>query len=94
MCKPRPVPSALFQIRRGYRTEWNGLAISVEHDSSDWMLRVEDSGKSETLYTARRLQVSDAQMAAADFAIFRVLGGNSEVTPDRLAKAWNWQEYC
>lgn len=93
---PRPVsaPEApLFQIRRGYRAQWQDLAISVEADSSQWTLRVQESGKNQTLYTAHRGGAGAAQVAAADFAIFRVLGPASRVSPDRLAQELKWQEY-
>lgn len=83
----------LLQIRHGYRAQWNGLAFAVENDASDWTLRVENSNGPATLYTARRSKVDAAQFAAADFAIFSVLGGDSRVSPERLAKELNWQEY-
>jgi hypothetical protein len=86
-------PATLFGIRHGYRAEWKGLAFSVETDSSDWTLSIQDYAKRETLYTARRAQAPAAQLVAAEFAVFRVLGHDSLVSPDRLAKELNWQEY-
>ena len=83
----------LFQIRHGYRARWNDLAFSVETDSSDWTLRVQDARETETLYTAHRGAAHAAQVAAADFAIFRVLGPQSRLSPDRLANELNWQSY-
>lgn len=83
----------LCQIRRGYRARWNDLAFSVEAEASQWTLRVQDSGRSQTLYIAYRGGASAAQVAAAEFAIFRVLGPASPVSPARLAKELKWQEY-
>ena len=96
-CRQRAVPSAapapLLQIRRGYRARWNDLAFSVETDSSQWTLRVQDTGKGQTLYTAYRGGATAAQVAAAEFGIFRVLGPASTLRPDRLARELKWQEY-
>ena len=90
--QPKPV-SQLLQIRRGYRTRWNGLSFSVENGSGEWTLRVQDSGGNRTLYLAHRGGAKAAQEAAAEFGIFRVLGPGSPVRPDRLAQELNWQEY-
>jgi hypothetical protein len=56
-------------------------------------IRVQDSARRETLYTAHRGGARAAQLAAAEFAIFRVLDPESRVSPDRLAKELKWQEY-
>lgn len=90
---PSVAPSQLFQIRHGYRARWNELSVSVEDNSGDWTLRVQDSARSRTLYTAHRGAARAAQVAALEFAIFSVLGAASRVSPDRLAKELNWQEY-
>ena len=86
-------PAPLFQIRQGYRARWSDLAFSVEADSDEWTLRVQDSARRQTLYTAHRGGARAAQVAAAEFAIFRVLGPQSRVSPDRLAGELNWQSY-
>ena len=90
---PVTAPEPLLQIRRGYRTRWNNLAMSVETDSNQWTLRVQDCGDSRMLYTAYRGGAAAAQVAAAEYAIFRVLGPSSAARPDRLAKELRWQEY-
>ena len=95
-CIHKPAPTALpdlCAIRHGYRTQWNGLTLAVETDAGDWALRIHDSAGRQTLYTARRPAVRAAQVAAAEFAIFQVLGPASRVSPDRLAGEMNWQEY-
>jgi hypothetical protein len=89
-----PGPASLFQIRRGYRTRWNNLAFTVETDSGDWTSCVQDPGRRETLYTARRAGAHAAQVAAAEFAIFQVLGPSSPVYAERLVKELDWQEYA
>src|SRR6185369_9272046 len=47
-------PAPLFQIKRGFRARWNAIDFSVEADSGQWTLRVENSINRETLYTAHR----------------------------------------
>lgn len=86
-------PAPLFQIRQGYRTRWNDLTFSVEADSGDWTLRVQNAGRSQTLYTAHRGGARAAMVAAVEFAIFLILGPQSRISPDRLAKELTWQEY-
>lgn len=82
----------LLQIRRGYRARWNDLAITVETDSDGWALRIQDSAQKD-LYSAHRVGPQAAQVAAAEYAIFRTLGPASPMTPDRLAQELNWQAY-
>ncbi len=84
-------PPQLFQIRHGYRARWNELSVTVEDNSGDWTLRVQDPTR--TLYTAHRGAARAAQVAALEFAIFWLLGAASRLSPDRLAKELNWQEY-
>jgi len=91
--REKVAPAPLFQIRKGYRARWNDLAFSVESDSDQWTLRVEDSGHTRTLYLAHRGGASAAQVAAAEFAIFRALGPASSISPARLARELKWQEY-
>ena len=69
------------------------MAFSVETDSSQWILRVQDCEEHQTLYMAHRGGAGAAQVAAAEFAIFRALGPASTVSPATLAKEWKWQEY-
>jgi hypothetical protein len=88
----REKTAPLLQIRRGYRARWNDLALLVESDSDQWTLRVEDSGHTRTLYIAHRGGASAAQVAAAEFAIFRVLGPGSSISPAGLARELKWQE--
>jgi hypothetical protein len=96
-CRPLALPSRapapLFQIRRGFLARWNGLALTVETDSGGWALHIQDSAKTETLYSAHRVGPRAAQLAAAEFAIFRVLGPASAMNADRLVKELNWQAY-
>jgi hypothetical protein len=86
-------PAPLFQIRQGYRALWSELTFSVESDSGDWTLRVQNAGRSQTLYTAHRGAARAAMVAAVEFAIFTVLGPQSRLKPDRLATELNWQSY-
>jgi hypothetical protein len=90
---PPRAATPLLQIRRGYRTQWNNLSFSVEAGSNQWTLRVQDAARRETLYAAYRGGARAAQVAAAEFAIFRVLGHESQVSPDCLANELKWQEF-
>lgn len=89
----QPAPMELFQIRQGFRAQWHDLALSIETTTGDWTLRVQDSGANRTLYTAHRGGARAAQRAAAEFAIFRELGPESRVSPDRLVSQLSWQAY-
>lgn len=89
---PAQAPAPLFHIRRGYRARWNDLAVSVESDAHGWTLRVH-SVAGELLYMAYRGAAMTAKVAAAEFAIFHVLGCGSRLNPNRLAEQLNWQEY-
>lgn len=89
---PAKTPAPLLQIRRGYRTRWNDLAITVESDSNGWSLRIQDAAQKD-LYTAQRMGSQAAQVAAAEYAIFRTLGPASPLTADRLAQELIWQTY-
>jgi hypothetical protein len=90
---PASAPAVLFQIRRGYRAQWKELAFSVESDSGSWTLRVQDSAKRETLYTAHRSGSVAAQQAAAEFASLRVMGSESHLNIARLAEELKWHGY-
>lgn len=85
-------PASLFEIRRGYQARWNDLAFRIENEPGGWALHVLDSAKRE-LYAAHRAGPQAAQVAAAEYAIFRVLGPASAVNADRLAAELNWQAY-
>jgi hypothetical protein len=85
-------PAPLLQIRSGYRARWNDLAFTVESDSSGWALRIRDAANRE-LYAAHRVGPQAAKVAAAEYAIFRVLGPASGTNADRLASELNWQAY-
>jgi hypothetical protein len=90
---PAPAPAPLLQIHRGYRARWNDLAFSVETDPNGWALQIQDSACKTTLYRAHRVGPQAAQLAAAEYAIFNVLGPSSPLRADRLAKELNWQAY-
>ena len=82
-----PAQAQLFQIKRGYRARWNAIDFSVEADSDQWTLRVENSINKETLYTAHRGGSRAAQSAAVEFASFRLPCG-SHAGPEL-----KWQAY-
>jgi hypothetical protein len=86
-------PAELLQIREGYRAQWNSLTFSVETDSSQWTLRVQDAQHAEAVYTAHRAGVEAAQVAAAEFGIFQTLGPDSPISPTQLAHDLTWQRY-
>lgn len=86
-----PAVLPLIQIKTGYSTRWNGLNLSVEGDSGQWKLHVQDSGKVRTLYSAQRSNANAAQVAAADFALlFTGLAGER---PEALARKLAWSKY-
>jgi hypothetical protein len=89
---PPRTAAPLFEIRRGYQARWNDLAMKVESDPEGWALHILDSTQKE-LYTAHRMGPQAAQVAAAEYAIFSVLGPASAMNADRLARELNWQAY-
>lgn len=91
--RPRAAASVLIQIKRGYRARWQDLALSVEIDSDQWTVRVEDATRHETMHTAHRGSAHAARIAAAEFALFRTAASGMEETPERLARNLAWQEY-
>jgi hypothetical protein len=88
---PAPTPAPLFQIRQGYRAQWNNLALSVESDAQGWALHVQDAAR--TLYSAHRLGPQAAKTAAVEFAISVILGFASSVQAASVARELNWQAY-
>ena len=90
---PTRTPAPLLQIKSGLRARWDTIDFSVEADSGQWTLQVKNSASSEILYTAHRGGARAAQSAAVEFAIFRVLGSDSRVRPEQLAKELTWQAY-
>lgn len=84
-------PAPLFQIRHGYRAKWHDLSLSVESGSDQWTLRVAESGTH--LYTAHRSNARAAQTAALEYALFRMPGGCSSESPERLARELTWTKY-
>jgi hypothetical protein len=86
--------ACLVQIRTGFAAEWNQLGFSVESGAGEWTLRVEDTASHCILYAAQRAAASAARIAAAEYAIFRVLGPAGTVTPERLADTLPWRQYC
>jgi hypothetical protein len=89
----RAAAPALVQIKRGYRARWHDLDLSVEVDSDQWTVRVQDVTRSRTVHTAHRSSASAARTAAAEFAIFRVSGAAGLERPEALAKTLEWHEY-
>jgi hypothetical protein len=85
-------PAKLFQIKRGYRARWNAIDFSVEAESDQWTLRVENSISRETLYTAHRGGSRAAQSAAVEFASFG-LACDGQTSSEQWSKELTWQAY-
>lgn len=86
-------PVQLSHMRHGYHARWHDMSFSVEENSGDWELRIEDSGGSRTLYTASRIAARAAQAAAAEFATLDLFLADSQITPGRFAGDLKWEEY-
>jgi hypothetical protein len=86
-----PIALPLIQIKTGLSARWNGLNLSVEGDSGQWKLQVQDSCKIRTLYSAQRSSAKAAQVAAADFAL--LFSGSPAERPEALAKELAWSKY-
>ena len=88
-CQQKAASTAapLFQIKHGYRARWNAIDFSVESESDQWTLRVENSISKEMLYEAHRGGPRAAQSAAVDFASFRLVSGG------QTGPELKWQAY-
>ena len=90
---PRAAAPSLIQIRRGYRARWQDLDLSVEVESDQCTVRVQDVTRSRTMHTAHRSSAAAARIAAAEFAVFCASGTAGWERPETLAKALEWHEY-
>jgi hypothetical protein len=84
--------SSLIQIRHGFRARCHDLTLSVESDDQQWTLRIRDAADQRLLYTAGRANRGAAQVAAAEYALFRA-DVASQSSPERIAQSLQWQEY-
>jgi hypothetical protein len=93
-CQRVPVvsaaPTLLFSIESRYCAEWNGLALTVQRESSQWTLSVRDAVRNQTLYTAYRSGEQAAKLAAADYAITHLYGFQSHLSAALLATDLSW----
>jgi len=93
IARPRAAAPTLIQIRRGYRARWHNLDLSVEVDSGQWTVRVQDVTRSWPMHTAHRSSGDAARVAAAEFALFGVSETIGWEKPETLAKTLEWHEY-
>jgi len=91
--RSRAAAPSLIQIRRGYRARWQNLDLSVEVDSDQWTVRVQDVTRTRTMHTAHRSSAASARIAAAEFAMFRACGAVGWKAPEALANTLEWHEY-
>lgn len=88
---PVQAQAPLFQIQQSFGDRWNGLALSVQMDFGQWMCNVRDEASNQTIYTAYRGGANAAKLAAAEFAILKVLGFESAMSPGSLAQSLQWR---
>ena len=93
-CQRGAVPAPLYQIQQSYGAHWNGLALSIQTDLIQWKFSVRDEAHNQTIYSAFRGSASAAKVAAADFAILKVFGFESALSPGSLAQSLEWLPRC
>jgi len=87
---PSRTPAHLFPDSKGLPCSLD--RFGSERDSDQWTLRVQDDGRDQTLYVAHRGGASAAQVAAAEFVIFGLLGPGSTLSPTIPAMELKWQD--
>ncbi len=84
----------LFQIRRKYTATCFDLRLTVENDSDGWKAQIFQGQDGRRLHQAHRCSVTNAKLAAAEFAVARMTGaldaGTVRVMADNLAWAESW----
>src|SRR5437016_4383295 len=66
----KPPSPILMNMGDGHRyeTEWEGLRIVIEERPEYWQAFLYDPGPCEVLYTADRMNIDAAKLAAVEFA--------------------------
>jgi hypothetical protein len=83
----------LIQIRHGYTAACHDLRLSVETDAEGWKAQVRDRNDGRTVYSVRRCSLRAAQVAAAEFAVFRVGEALGPISPEAMAQRLRWSAY-
>jgi hypothetical protein len=78
------------QIRR-YQTEWEGLRLVIEEYPEHFHTFVYDPVECEVLYTAERMDLDGAKIAAVDFAAATSLGPRHDLKADVIAAMLIWE---
>jgi len=76
---------------RRYETEWEGLRIVIEVRPKHFQVFVYDPGECEVLYTAERMSLDAAKLAAVDFVATAHFGPRHALKPEIVAAMLDWE---
>jgi len=74
-----------------YESEWEGLRLVIEERPDHFQVFVYDPGECEVLYTAERMSLDGAQIAAIDFAATDRFGPGHDLKPEIIAAMLVWE---
>jgi hypothetical protein len=73
------------------RCEWENLQLIIECRYEHWRAIVYDAANCEVLYTAERMTVAAAKVAALDFALTHRHGPSPDLEPEAVAETLVWE---
>jgi len=80
------------QIAKRYAVNWCSLRLTVDPNVDSWTVRVQYLGAHKPLYEAQRRSLDEAKVGGLEFAMFHVVGGGMQDSPEKLARALAWKE--
>ena len=94
-CQAAPARSRttdLFHIRSVYTARWERLAFEIESAGVDWVLRVRDAARGNTLYEGQRGSEFAAKFACVEYAIFQIFGVSGQLRPATVLAGIEWRK--
>ena len=77
--------------RQRYETEWDGLRIVIEERPEHFQVFIYDPGECEVLYTAERMSIDAAKLAAVDWVATAHFGPSHDLKPGIVATMLVWE---
>lgn len=74
-----------------YETRWENLRLVVEERPEHWQAFVYHVEQCEILYTAERMSMNAAKLAAVDFAMAHFYGAKHNLKPEVVAEMLVWE---
>lgn len=77
--------------RAGYEAEWEGLRLVIEERPDHFQAFVYDPGECNVLYTAARMNLDAAKLAAVEFVATTTFGPRHDLKPEVIAAMLVWE---